>query len=250
MSSVSLIILSLTLLTLFSCTSERNFVYLQDKNSLSPKEAPVYEYFVKSGDVLYIKVIPLDQSSSFVSEGNNNNNLFNSDLSAYLNSYNVDDSGFVSMPIVGKVMVKGFSISKCQENIQKTVDLYLKKSLVVVKLMNYNITILGEVSKPGNYKVYNTKVNVLEAIGMAGDLTVNGNRNNIMLIRQNLPDKFVFLNLTDRNIINSEYFYLHPNDVIYIKPNKSKFFGTIPFPYAAVLSSISTLILILNYISK
>ncbi|NTW33600.1 MAG: polysaccharide export protein, partial [Bacteroidetes bacterium] len=107
-----------------------------------------------------------------------------------------------------------------------------------------------EVIRPGIYKVYNTKINILEALGMAGDLTIYGNRKDIMLIRQNLPGKYTFINLTDRNILNSNYFYLQPNDILYIKPNKSKFFGTIPFPFATVLSTITTLILVLNYVSK
>jgi len=256
MRTYKLIIICLFFLALYSCTSERNFIYLQDKNqsknTSAPEEFFVFEHIIKPGDMLIINVIPLDKSSSFsVNTENNINgvNIYSSDISIYVNSYNVDDSGFVRMPVIGKIQVKGFTISKCQENIQKTVDSFLKNSLVVVKLINYNITILGEVNRPGNYKVYNTKVNILEAIGMGGDLTVNGNRNNIMLIRQNLPNKYAFIDITDRNVINSDYFYLQPNDILYIKPNRSKFFGTIPFPFATVLSTITTLILILNYVN-
>jgi polysaccharide export outer membrane protein len=177
-------------------------------------------------------------------------NQISSDLSAYLNSFDVDDSGFVNLPLMGKILVKDLGISECQKAIQEKVNLYLKNALVIVKLLNFNITVLGEVTKPGTYKVYNNQVTILEALGLAGDLTMYGNRKQILLIRQNNPENTITIDLTDKKLLNSDYFYLQPNDVLYIKPNRSKLFGTNPFPFATVLSSITTLILVLNYLSK
>ncbi|NTW33012.1 MAG: hypothetical protein HGB12_10360, partial [Bacteroidetes bacterium] len=156
MRSYKLVIICITFFALFSCTSEKNFIYLQNKNNnITPptlNDSAGFDYILKPGDVLYIKVVPLDQNSAFsVNTESNNVNNYTSDLSVYVNSYNVDDSGYVRMPVIGKVQIKGLTISKSQEIIQKTVDAFLKNSLVVVKLMNFNITVLGEVIRPGIY---------------------------------------------------------------------------------------------------
>jgi polysaccharide biosynthesis/export protein len=215
-------------------------------------ETKSFEYKVKPKDVLYIKIIPIDQTAaiSLNTDQGINNSMFSTEISAYLNSYDVNDSGFVKLPMVGEVELKDQTLTQCQNTIQTKVDVYLKNALVIVKLMNFKITVLGEVTKPGIFNVYNTHINLLEALGLAGDLTMNGNRKEILLVRQSAPGKTVTLDITDKNIINSDYYYLMPDDVIYIKPNKAKFFGTNPFPFATVLSAITTLLLILNYLSK
>lgn len=237
----------------FSCTSQKNFVYLQDKEKTDSSvytRNDTFRYKIQPQDLLYIKIISIDQSSTLSLNSTSQTNDFSGEQGAYLNGYLVNDSGYVELPLAGKILVKGLSIEESQKAIQEKVNFYLKNSLVVVKLMNFNITILGEVNKPGNFKVNDVNLNLLEAIGLAGDLTIYGDRKHIMLIRQNNPGKTIQIDLTDKNILQSEYYNILPNDVIYIKPNKSKFYGTNPFPFATVLASVTTLILILNYISK
>ena len=241
------------LLGLFSCTPQKNYIYLQDKESNSGTtnvKANTFEYKIKPKDVLYIKTVPIDEPSITSLNSSVQASQISSDLTAYLNSFDVSDSGFVNLPLIGNVFVKDLSISECQKAIQEKVNQYLKNALVIVKFLNFNITILGEVTRPGTYKIYNNQINILEALGLAGDLTIYGNRKQILLIRQNNPENIIPIDLTDKKLLNSDYFYLQPNDVLYIKPNRSKLFGTNPFPFATVLSSITTLILILNYLSK
>jgi polysaccharide export outer membrane protein len=244
----------LILFALFSCTPQKNYIYLQDKGNgkgVTKDINKTYSYKIKPKDVLYIKTVPIDQASSLsISSNEQTVSAFSTDLGAYLNSFNVDDSGYVNLPLIGKILVNGLTIEESQKAIQEKVNYYLKNSLVIVKLLNFKITVLGEVNKPGSFNVYNTRINILEALGLAGDLTMNGNRKQIILVRQNDPDKVINIDLTDKQLLQSEYFYLSPDDVIYIKPNKSKFFGTNPFPFATVLSSITTIILILDYIHK
>jgi polysaccharide biosynthesis/export protein len=239
------------LFTLFSCTSQKNFLYLQDKGNSSLKtQADTFDYRIRSKDLLFIKILSIDQASSTSLNPASQTSDISGTQSAYLNGYYVSDSGFVELPLIGKILVQGLTIEESQKAVQKKVNIYLKNSLAVVKLLNFNITVLGEVNNPGNFSIYNTRLNLLEAIGYAGDLTINANRKQIMLIRQENTEKIISIDLTDKNVLQSEYFYMLPNDVIYVKPNKSKFYGTNPFPFAAVLSTVTTLILVLNFISK
>ena len=249
----------LLFLGIFSCTSPKNYIYLQDKagntntntntNSAATKS---FEYKIKPKDVLYIKIVPIDISNaiSLNADQGAGSITASTDLSAYLSSYDVNDSGIIKLPLIGELNVNGKTISQCQDIIQEKVDVYLKDALIIVKLMNFRITVLGDVTRPGTYSIYNSQCSILDALGLAGDLTMYGNRKEIILIRQTVFGKTISLDLTDKNIINSDYYYLMPNDIIYVKPNRSKFFGTNPFPFATILSSITTLILVLNYIKN
>ena len=239
----------ISLIVFFSCTPEKKFVYLQKKdqkeNQNASTEAKTVQYKIRPNDILYVKIIPNDQAYTVTATPQSN---VASDMSIYFDSYNVSDSGIVTLPLLGKILVRDLTIDQFQSNIQKMVDVYLKNSLVIVKLVNFKVTILGEVNRPGTFRIYDTHINILDAIGLAGDLTINGSRKEIMLIRHSTPDKIVYLDLTDVNIINSDYYYLSPDDIIYIKPNKSKYFGTNPFPFATVLSAITTLLLLVSYL--
>lgn len=247
-----LFIFSLFLLGLFSCTPQKNYVYLQDKgnnNETTNVNTNTFEYKIKGKDLLYIKTVPIVEPST-TSLNSSMASTASTGMSAYLDGYDVNDSGFVNLPLIGKVLVKDLTIAECQKAIQEKVNLYLKNALVIVKLLNFNITVLGEVNNPGTFQVNNNKVNILEVLGLAGDLTINGNRKQIMLVRQNDGNRIINIDLTDKKLLYSDYFYLQPNDILYIKPNRSKIFGTNPFPFATVLSAITTVILIINYIGK
>jgi len=262
MKKLIAILFFLFILIIFSCTPEKRFVYLQEniQNGLKTQNAKAKEtseYMIKPNDVLYIKTISVDKESALPINLDNNYNTSTSDIGTYLNSYNVSDSGCINLSIIGKIKVDGLTISQCQELIQKMVNQYLINSIVVVKLINFDITMLGEVNRPGVYKIYDTKINILEVFGLSGDLTINGNRKKIMLIRQTLPNKVAYIDLTDINLIYSDYYYLQPGDIIYVKPNKAKYYATNPFPFTTFLSTlgtissaVATVILYLNYLKK
>ena len=236
-----------------SCTAPKNYIYLQDKgnNKDTVKQTNnTSAYKIRSKDILFIKTISVDQTSPMSLNSNEQSNAITSDIAAYMSSYNVSDSGFINLPMLGKINVDGLTVDEIQTTIQQKVNYYLKNSLVIVKLLSFNITVIGEVARPGTYNIYKTKINILEALGLAGDLTINGNRTHIKLIRQTVPGKIIDIDLTDKNLLKSDYYYLSPDDIVYVKPNGSKFFGTNPFPFATVVSSITTLILILNYLHK
>jgi len=172
----------------------------------------------------------------------------NSDISVYLNSYSVNDTGYIFLPVIGNLYVKNKTIDSIKLLIQNSLEKYLRNPTVIVKLVNYNITVLGEVKKPGKFKVYQEQINIFDAIGLAGDLTDYGNRNNVLVIRQDTKGSTLHkIDLTDSNILESEYYFLMPNDIIYIEPLTAKSFGARTFSWSLALSTVTTFLVLLNY---
>jgi polysaccharide export outer membrane protein len=149
---------------------------------------------------------------------------------------------------VGKVQVKDLTVAEVKDLLQSKVTEYVTETMVVVKLVNFNITVLGEVNRPGELKIYQDEINIFEALSMAGDLTDYANRNKIALIRQTpTGSKVIYIDLTKANIIASEFYYLMPNDILYASPLGIKQWGFATFPYAIVFGAISTALLLINY---
>jgi len=251
------IILLSFIIGLASCTPQKKLIYLQQK-AKSENETYVnksIDYRLKANDILYIKINSINtESFDFFNGGNavSNTYQFQSEMGIYLNSYTVSDSGFVNFPIAGNIYVKDMTITEAQKAVQAAINKYLKEATAVVKLANYRVSIIGDVMRPGVYYFYQDKVNIMEAIAKAGDLTVYGNRYRVMLIRKTESgDKVKMIDLTDRNLLNSEEYYILPNDIIYIEPNKaSKSLGFGTFPWSVVLSSVSTIVTIYALLRK
>ncbi len=236
-----------------SCTPHRQIVYFQDKHELGDTvEYSLPDYRVKPGDILHIRVMTLEEESY---------RMFNSEdftraaygdrtnISVYINGYTVNELGYIKMPVVGDVNVEGMTISGITEHVQEKVDKYLVDATVVVKLVNFNITVLGEVRRPGNYYIYDNQLTVVDALGLAGDMTDFGRRN-VNIIRHT-PEgaKFASLDMTDRRSFSSEFFYLQSNDIVYVEPTIAKRLGFADFPFSVLFSAITTTILLLNYIN-
>jgi len=165
-----------------------------------------------------------------------------------MNSYSVNDSGYIEFPIAGKIQVENFTIKEAKTRIETAIKEYLKEVTIVVKLVSFNITILGEVNHPGQFLIYKEKLNIFEALSLAGDLSDFANRNRVMIIRQTKNGSTIHrLDLTSKNILSSKYFYVMPKDIIYIQPLGIKQWGFQTFPYAIVFSAITTTLLLINY---
>lgn len=244
------------ILLITSCIPQKRIVYLQDKN---PEDTltkffreKVPEYKIQPGDNLYIKVHSLDEKtfSFFNNTGGSSQSTqyLSNDISVYLNSYTVSDLGFVDFPFVGEIKVQNLTIDETKDLIQEIINKFLIETTITVKLVNYKITMVGEVRRPGEYSVYQENINIFEAISMAGDLTDYANRNEVALVRQTKNGAVIHrIDLTDNKILESEYYYLMPNDILYIKPLKGKQFAFANFPYAIMFSFISTTLLLINY---
>jgi len=165
--------------------------------------------------------------------------------------YLVNEDGVLLFPKMGSIKVLGMTYSQLQDTLQRRLSKYLKDPQVSIRLLNYRISVLGEVARPGVYPVPNNQVTLFEALGMAGDLTIYGRRDNVLLIRQSDSEGVAhYLDLQDKKLIQSAYYYLQPGDVIYVTPNKVKANSTdevlqlLPIG----LSILSTLVIFLAYI--
>jgi polysaccharide export outer membrane protein len=177
--------------------------------------------------------------------------MFTSPGNLFLEGYSIDAEGKITLPIIGELTVKDLSVEEVQDLIQQNADRFLKNATVIVKLISFKITVLGEVNNPGYHYVYNNQATVLEALGLAGDLTAVGNRKNVKLVRQvKSGSEVVLLDLTNPGLLKSKYFYLMPNDALYVEPLRARS-GRLNLEHLTlVFSAATTAILILNYLDN
>jgi polysaccharide export outer membrane protein len=240
-------------LVLFSCVPQKKVLYLQDFQAAEPQmsfQNKLGDYRVQSGDYLYIRIFTMDKDANeiFSDMSGTTNYGGMTDQSMYLNSYQVSDSGYINFPMLGKIQAKGLLLSEIEKGLY---DLTLKdvnNPGVIVRLVNFKVSVLGEVRIPGSYYISQSNIGLFQAIALAGDLTTYANRNSVSLLRKN-GDKIdiVKLDLTKKDILSSEYYYLKPGDIIYVEPLKYKQYAFEAFPYNLILSSLSTLLVVLTF---
>lgn len=249
--SIGFLILALLVLS-SSCITQRKIEYLQQK------KAPLTEYSndkfkdytLKPYDELYIQISSLDDPTANVFS-NPSNQVIGSltPYGASLLSHTVDKEGNLELPVVGKIAAKDKTIDEVTKTLQKALVNVLNQPLVTIKLVNRYVSVLGEVRVPGHYNYAEDKLSILDAISLAGDITEYGNKKTVILVRnQNNKNIRHEINLTHSAILASEYYYLQPNDIVYVKPLRGKFWNFRPFPFEIIFSSITSTILILTYI--
>lgn len=243
----------MALLMLASCVPMKKITYLQDPEKTEKTDFAnprITDYTIHPGDNLYIKVNSLDQKSNLFDSGDNYNNYY-TESGIYLNSYTVNDSGYVEFPLIGKIEVNNLTVEQIREKVQESVNEYLKNTVVIVKLANFRVSLLGEFYRPGKYVVYQDKITIFEAIAMAGDMTDFAKRERTMIVRQTEEGSKTYrVNLNDSRILESDLYYLMPNDVIYVQSVKGKQFAFKEFPYVLIFSTITTTLLLIEYFSK
>ncbi len=235
------------------CVPQSKVVYFQPvENDTTGVIFDQPEYEIKKGDILHVRVLTLDDESYF---------LFNNEeqrltggggarqqnnISIYLNGYAVSQEGDVQIPVVGNIPVAGLTLREATDTITSKIDMYSKGATVIVKLANFSVTVLGEVKKPGNFYIYDNRINLMDAIGLAGDLTDYGNRK-VKIARQT-SEGIIFgeVDITKRSSVSSEFFFLQPNDVVYVEPLYAKRFGFSQFPFSVLFSAVTTTILLIN----
>jgi len=251
MKTNHIIITFLVLVSLTSCVTNKKLTYLQYKGTRNDIIKPVTpsDYKLMPFDNLFIRVVTPDPqwSAMFNTMPVTSYGISVTEQSADLISYPVDGEGYIQLPYAGRIKVAGKTLAMVTNEVEKVLKGYVADAAVTVKMVNNYVSIIGEVQRPGKYPIYKDRMNIFQALAMAGDLTEFSNRKKIQLIRQtpdgNLVKEF---NLNDRSIMASESFYVMPNDVIYAKPMKGKFFAMNAFPYSVLLSAITTFILLWN----
>ncbi len=189
---------------------------------------------IQPDDILSITVNTVDPAASEVINSGNTPkptggvNVANNVGQQLISGYYVDRDGNVEIPILGKIKLAGLTTLQARETVRKQAARFFKEPAVNIRYANYKITILGEVARPGTYVVPNEKVSLLDALGYAGDLTIYGKRSNILVIRKLADGKSraVKFDLTKKETLNSEYFFLSQNDVVYVEPAKAKYMNS------------------------
>jgi polysaccharide biosynthesis/export protein len=223
---------------------------MQDKNKdiRSFKEADFPDYRLKVNDELYIQVSSLDEAAAGVFSNSKEQAYYVGSMQPYgasLLSYSVDKDGFLSLPVIGKIQVKDKTLPEVTAVLKDSLSHILNQPIVTVKLVNRYVSVLGEVKSPGHFSYSQDKLSIYDAIGLAGDVTVYGNREEVILVRnENGENKRINVNLTKSNILAMDYYNLRPNDIVYVKPMKKRFWGFDQFPFAVILSTITTALLI------
>jgi len=249
--NVNVLTLVIFLGLLSSCVTQRRVEYLQDrnKNIKAFKEAEFPDYRLKPNDELYIQINSLDEAAANVFSNNRQDPYLGSiqPYGASLMSYSIDKEGYLLLPLIGKILVRDKTLSEVSVILKDSLNHILNQPVVSVKLVNRYVSVLGEVTNPGHYPYAQDKLTIYDALGLAGDITDYGNRNKVILIRNvNGENIRINVNLTNSEILASDYYNLRPNDIVYVKPLRNKFWGMRQFPFTILFSTLTTGLLIYN----
>jgi len=225
-------------ITFTSCVSYKDVLYFNDVNSIRPNSTTRIQKRIAPFDNLYIKVLSTDEKTSKIfniSEGTQSN------ATANMVGYLVDEKGNIHFPFAGDIKVKDLTLAEASIAVQKSLSDYISNTSVIVKYIDNKISILGEVQRTGVYNFTDDKVNIYQAIALAGGLTRYGNHKNVVLVRQEENQiKHYKLDISDSRIAENENFYLLPNDIIVVEPLKDVTNSYQNSNYSMVLSTIST----------
>lgn len=253
-------VISLLLLTtlLSGCYYNKKLIYLDDRQFSETRPTLVENkrsaYKLQPSDVISVQIKgpgETDITNAFNMNPSQSGSMFASPANFFMDGYTVGPTGTITLPVIGEVLVKDLTIGEAQETIQKAADKYLTKAIVIVKLTSFKVTVLGEVKNPGYYYVFNTQATLLEALGMAGDLTAFGNRETVKLIRQTPGgSEVVMLDLTDADLLKSQYFFMMPGDVLYVAPLRARSNRANLELATLVFGALTTTILVMNYVQQ
>ena len=238
------------LFLLFSCASKHDVVYYQDIDTLnSQKNTNSYEIKIQPDDLLMIIVsaddpevaIPFNLKTISVSS---NNRLDMARAQETVQLYLVDQNGNIEFPVLGKIKLGGLTRSEALEILQNKINVYIKSPIVNLRIMNFKVSLQGEVNLPGTYPIASERITLIEALSMAKDLTIYGKRDNILVIREiNGVKSYNRVDITKSDFIDSPFYYLAQNDVVYVEPNKTRVNSSAVGPNTSVIiSAVSILV--------
>lgn len=201
-------------------------------------------YLLQPADILYIRVITNNEEidklfNPLLLQGSGSMSQMRSE-NLYIMGFEVNDSGYINLPVLKTIQVAGLTIDEARQKITTIAYEYLKDPQVIVKMHTFQFSILGEVKSPGMKEYGAYELNILEAIALGGDITYNGKRDNILILRpQNDKYKAFRIDLTDRNIVGSEHFFIQPNDIIYVEPLRTTLFRETTSDYMFFVSAVT-----------
>lgn len=239
------ILFIIIIISLTACVSKKEAVYLREYDDKELTDLKSFELTIKPDDALIIQIdaeTPNPEITAMYNLGGSGagGQLF----ASYTNTFLVNNEGFIEIPTLGKLQVSGLKRSEIEKIIIEKASVFIKNPRVIVRITNFEITVNGEVTKPGVFRIETERITLIEALALAGDLTIFGKRNNILVLREvNNKPTFNTIDITKRDFIHSDFYYLKQNDVIYVEPRKTKIDSTAIGPNVlATLQIISFLI--------
>ena len=249
----SFIKLLVLLLIIQGCTPMSKITYLNDSQSGEWDVSPIPpKHHLEIGDILMVRVISRNEESNNLFNIESNTNSANSTLTAanlYLNGFTISQEGTIDIPNVGEVFVLNQTLEEAESTISLKAEEFLINPFVIVKLANFQFTVLGEINAPGNYPVYKEGLTIYDAIAMSGGINDYGNLKKIKIVRSEKNKKQIYnVDLTSNNILTSDFFYLRNNDLIYVQPLKFK--GFKKSQSQLLLSALTTFAVLFNVYLK
>lgn len=246
------LLLILALIT--SCVSQKKLDYIRpDQTFMEYENDSQEEILVQPGDELYIRVSSLDDVAYnfFTNQAAVNQQNLTNELSVSLVTFTVSDSGYVRYPITGDIYVQDMNVDEVAIRLQEILKSYFNQPTVTVKRVNKLITVLGEVRAPGQYTYTKQSLTIFEGLGLAGDITIHGNKENVTLLREKegTIDRWK-IDMTNEDVITSPQFYLKSGDVLIVKSRKSALWSITASSVSLTLAFLTTLIVILTYVQN
>ena len=242
------ILLLVLLFSVSSCVTNKDLEYFRTSKDVSKVKLNTNEYHLQVGDLISVQIstVSEQQHDFFNKEQTSNSQLMIQN--PYLYGYLVKDGGFLDLPSLGKVKAEGFTLRELENIIKQIAVSYFEQPIVKLNIINFEVSVLGAVNNPGNYKIVNPEANVLYALSLANDMTEYGNRKRVKVIRNNKEENRIFyIDLMDVKTLNNPNFMLQPQDIIYVAPLNKRFYVFTNLPNLISMSiSAITLYLLIN----
>ena len=242
------ILLLVLLFSVSSCITNKDLEYFRTSKDVSKVKLNTNEYRLQVGDLISVQIstVTEQQHDFFNKEQTSNSQLMMQN--PYLYGYLVKEGGFLDLPSLGKVKAEGFTLRELENIIKQIAVSYFEQPIVKLNIINFEVSVLGAVNNPGNYKIVNPEANVLYALSLANDMTEYGNRKRVKVIRNNKEENRIFyIDLMDMKTLNNPNFLLQPHDVVYVAPLNKRFYAFTNLPNLISMSiSAITLFLLIN----
>ncbi|NPA44024.1 MAG: polysaccharide export protein [Chlorobi bacterium] len=255
-----ILIFSILIFLFASCNKSVRYIYdgEQDVDSTYMYQVKSSKYKLKPNDVLHIQISTTDEEISKlfkVGDLGGNNSRSNNGGEFYLSGFTVNDTGYVQVPILGFIPAAGKTVAEFREDVTRRTHEYLTDAIVNVKFVSFKISFLGEVNRKGPIYIYQDNIDILEAVARAGGVTEYANIKKVTVVRKEEDKRIVYnLDLSDRNLLTSQKFYLYPDDIIIIEPVKAKIaqvnIKEYMFFLSAISSALTTVVLVLNLLGQ
>lgn len=242
-------------LLLVSCSSYKEIPYFQNLDRSGPAQEKIDNYTpytIQSDDIIGISVSSLNPEASSLFNANlitmngSNNVTSSNPIVGYL----VDQKGEIELAHIGKIKVAGLSTSELRNQVKLKLLTYLKEPVVNVRILNFKVSVMGDVGRPGVYQVQNERLTLPEAITLAGDLNITANRNNLWLVREKDGKReYIPLDITRKNLFTSPYYFLKNNDLIYVQPGRAKF-ASVDTSYRNISLVLSALSIVAIFLTR